>query len=567
MAGENPNSISTATAAAVRTFNCPSCQGVLRIRAAGQSLSIACGSCGAILDATNENYQIIEQGSQKGQRYQVIQLGQRGKLHGTLWEVIGYMERVDGSGVFSWSEYLLFNPMKGFRWLTEFDGHWNYVMNTKSRPDESSLSRRKATLLNKDYHLFHRGSAKVTYVLGEFYWRVHVGEKANVEDFVSPPEILSKEMTKDEVTWSLGTYVEASEIKQAFAGDAAMPPKIGVAPNQPSTYGTSSKEVLGLWGMFLCLLLVAQFVIVIMSSGSRVYFEEMVFSPLDSDRMKVSAPFEMKDGMTNVEIEIEAPVSNNWLEIQGDLVNDETGEVTEFEEGVEFYSGSDSDGYWSEGSRRNTIVLSSIPAGKYHLNLEATGTALPSLSVASQATDKIVTPTNAAPRTEKWPNGLVKSIEPIVNGKIEGIAYYFHDNGKPYAEIPFFRGEKHGKYRVLRPDGTVDQELNYRFGKLHGSSRWFDADGNLKQSVDYQDGIVVQDSGKKALGNFPVSIRVRRDVVTWSNFLWSFFLISVFPMFIWWRSRSFEVNRWSTSDFSPYYQEDDTVVGFLGDDE
>ncbi len=26
---------------------------------------------------------------------------------------------------YSWHEYVLFNPYKGFRYLTEYDGHWN----------------------------------------------------------------------------------------------------------------------------------------------------------------------------------------------------------------------------------------------------------------------------------------------------------------------------------------------------------------------------------------------------------------------------------------------------------
>ena len=49
----------------------------------------------------------------------------------------------------------------------------------------------------------------------------------------------------------------------------------------------------------------------------------------------------------------------------------------------------------------------------------------------------------------------------------------------------------------------------------------------------------------------------RRDVTTWSNFWFAFVLLTIVPAFLWWRTRSFEKSRWSTSDFSPYWSEDD----------
>ena len=37
---------------------------------------------------------------------------------------------VEFEGVrYFWQEYLLYNPMTGFRWLVESDGHWSYVTN------------------------------------------------------------------------------------------------------------------------------------------------------------------------------------------------------------------------------------------------------------------------------------------------------------------------------------------------------------------------------------------------------------------------------------------------------
>ena len=47
-------------------------------------------------------------------------------------------------------------------------------------------------------------------------------------------------------------------------------------------------------------------------------------------------------------------------------------------------------------------------------------------------------------------------------------------------------------------------------------------------------------------------LTVKRDVGTFSNYLWCLFFVSILPVIVWLRSRSIEVARWSDSDFSPY---------------
>ncbi|MEQ1645119.1 MAG: hypothetical protein ABL959_16840, partial [Pyrinomonadaceae bacterium] len=39
---------------------------------------------------------------------------------------------------------------------------------------------------------------------------------------------------------------------------------------------------------------------------------------------------------------------------------------------VEYYSGSDSDGAWTEGSKSTDATISSLPGGKYSLKVEGT---------------------------------------------------------------------------------------------------------------------------------------------------------------------------------------------------
>ena len=74
--------------------------------------------------------------------------------------------------------------------------------------------------------------------------------------------------------------------------------------------------------------------------------------------------------MANLQLVFKAPVDDSWLYISGELVNDDDGTSYPFEQTVEFYSGSDSDGYWTEGSTTNALLIPAVPGGKYYLNLD-----------------------------------------------------------------------------------------------------------------------------------------------------------------------------------------------------
>jgi hypothetical protein len=60
-------------------------------------------------------------------------------------------------------------------------------------------------------------TARVTYVLGEFYWRVRRGETARVDDYEAQDKRLSREASAGEVTWSQGRTLSAAEVADAFA--------------------------------------------------------------------------------------------------------------------------------------------------------------------------------------------------------------------------------------------------------------------------------------------------------------------------------------------------------------
>ncbi|HWX93919.1 MAG TPA: DUF4178 domain-containing protein, partial [Terriglobales bacterium] len=203
----------------------------MTIRSFGNAVTIVCESCHSILDAKDPNLQILQRFKVATGEYRpLIPLGTRGKIRGADYEVTGFERRtilVDGIP-YSWHEYVLFNPYKGFRYLTEYSGHWNDVSILKALPDvQTYASPPTVKYLGETYKHFQTAKAETSFVLGEFPWQVRVGESVEVTDYVSPPRVLSSEATGNEVTWSMGEYMSGKDIWAAFRLSGSAPETVG----------------------------------------------------------------------------------------------------------------------------------------------------------------------------------------------------------------------------------------------------------------------------------------------------------------------------------------------------
>src|SRR5260370_995372 len=221
-----------------KALNCPKCGAAITLRSFGQAATVVCGSCHSILDAKDPNLAILQQFEAATREVKpLIPLGTRGKLRGTDCEVIGFQRRhskVEGISYY-WHEYVLFNPYKGIRYLSEYDGHWNDISICKQLPLNEGTS---ANYLGEIYKPFQTSDANTDFVLGEFPWQVRVGEHAVVTDFVHPPLVLSPEKLNTEVTWSIGEYISVSEVLVAFHIPRAPPPEMRAFKKQPSPVPT-----------------------------------------------------------------------------------------------------------------------------------------------------------------------------------------------------------------------------------------------------------------------------------------------------------------------------------------
>lgn len=358
-------------------LGCPQCGGPLELRAPDRTERVTCPNCNSLLDVNQGQLEYLK--SLRPPDFQpLIPIGTSGDVPEGKMMVIGAMSRsvtIEGTQYF-WYEYLLYNPQIGFRWLVHSDNHWNYVYAVP--PGEVAEMPKTASFRNKNYKIFQDAQCVVESVLGEFYWKVEAGEKVQGVDYVAPPYILSKEVSRvytsdkkftGEINWSLGTYITVNQIEKAF-GVSGLPRPSGVAPNQPYKH----KWVYKYWLIiFLISLLLGISALALSGSTKDVYSQQVNFQPLpnpDGTQVFFSEPFEIA-GRRNIRIIGESQVNNTWIDLEGDLISEETGVVQSFPIAISYYAGVEDGESWTEGSRKDSTDTSSLPAGKYVLRLEA----------------------------------------------------------------------------------------------------------------------------------------------------------------------------------------------------
>lgn len=361
----------------VKALNCPGCGAALTVRSFGNAVTIVCDSCHSILDAKDPNLQILQRFEvATGEDRPLIPLGTRGKLRGTDYEVIGFQRRtihVDGIP-YSWHEYVLFNPYKGFRYLTEYNGHWNDVSILKALPEVHAYGTPTVRYLGETYKHFQTARAGTSFVLGEFPWRVRVGEAGLVTDYVSPPRVLSSEQTGKEVTWSMGEYMTGKDVWKAFRLPGDPPEAVGVYENQPSPMSADTKNIWVAFAGFLLLLVVMMIGFDMISRDEQVFTGSYRYdSNQRGEASFVTDDFELKGHTSNVEVKTSTDLNNRWIYLNYALINEDTGKALDFGREVSYYYGRDSDGAWTEGSANDSVAVPSVPPGKYYLRVEPEG--------------------------------------------------------------------------------------------------------------------------------------------------------------------------------------------------
>lgn len=363
----------------VRAVTCPHCGGTLEVRAAGWSVNLACQYCGSILDVSRPEVQLIQEHNRAAAGF-ALPLGSRGRLFDTEWDVIGGLERSDAWS--NWREYLLFNPYVGYRWLVEFEGDWKFGTMLLDRPEEKG----DAVVWHGQRFRQEDEAALATTetVIGEFYWRVASGDRALCASYTCRDFTLSREEADGEVNWTQLVALSGGHVESAFG---ILPPE----PEKPRGGGNKGRgnkgrgyalfeaeaapginDIPAMLGLSF-LTLVAALILMFGFAGGSAQITADIEAPFGHTAegirlgsITVNRPWQFVSVTSRA-----GTLNNQWVDLDYSLVDRATGQSIDAYDLVEHYTGSDSDGPWSEGNSMATIQFGHIPKGTYDVFVDA----------------------------------------------------------------------------------------------------------------------------------------------------------------------------------------------------
>jgi len=217
-----------------RSVQCPSCGAALAVKLA-TTQSIVCPQCRAVIDLTSAQQDdvggaLAHYAQSHGSEPQ-IPLGSLGTLalgsaEALSWQVVGYVERCevaegeDDEQTF-WREYLLYHRSVGFAFLVDAEDGWSWSAPTTGAPQPFGDSVKHEGVLYKKLYDY---VGKVTFVLGEFYWRLARDQRTANTDYAGTGAASAKRLNREatrgegtsEVVWSAGETLSADTVLNAF---------------------------------------------------------------------------------------------------------------------------------------------------------------------------------------------------------------------------------------------------------------------------------------------------------------------------------------------------------------
>jgi ribosomal protein S27E len=358
-----------AKATGVKALQCPRCGSAITLHDKAVQ-SVACPSCLTVLEPADASLRILQQATAARPVEPLIALGSVGKFLGKDWTVIGFQQRVIAAeGVdYPWQEFLLHHPEEGFRWLVESTGHWSWVSPVTNPPRyHTGLP---STIYNGEtYTRYSTGSAETRYVIGEFTWKVEVGETWEIADFIAPPKMLSRESSHSEATWSLSEYLSVEEVAAAFKLKTPLPAPVGIGMNQPNPRTENHRKVCSGFWKFLALAVVAQLLWVFILGSRTLLDQRLVFSPTN-DEPVTTQTFRLDGAARNLVLRHDTDLDNNWLGLNMTLVEKNSGKAWIAQSDVAYWHGVDDGESWSEGDRTRELVFRDLPAGTYYFVID-----------------------------------------------------------------------------------------------------------------------------------------------------------------------------------------------------
>ncbi|MEO3408099.1 DUF4178 domain-containing protein [Mucilaginibacter sp. CAU 1740] len=403
---------------------CPGCKQSITLYDHIAAEAVACPSCFTYSLFSDSGHPYVKERLIRIANKPVLPIGTTATLRDIEYKVIAYIEKKEAAYTqYKWREYMLYNYAKGYAFLAEFDGHWTLIAGKSFYPEleKAKKSFSNTALYNEmEFNLFNSYRPIIDSMIGEFDWDIR-SERIKAQEYIRPPFLLTMEqnLSTQQEDWYLGEYIEVAEIAEAFKIPAGnFPSKEGIGANEPSKHRTRWNGALTISGFAIIAFLLVQLLVGWLRPETvlleHTYALDLPPKPVDTTLKKsvmvtgnhkttdstatsignilqdsatainsvnedVVGNFEFKsfktptftipDGPVPLEVELSSPLDNNWLSTTIELVSEKDNQTWSLTKNIEYYHGYEDGENWSEGGTHETVLLSEIPPGKYHINM------------------------------------------------------------------------------------------------------------------------------------------------------------------------------------------------------
>ena len=291
-----------------KDVDCPNCAAPLEKPSDREVRTLVCSYCGAQLDLSAAQANVMGINSDKVRPNFLLEVGQAGTFAGQRYEVSGRLLYRDNWG-FEGREYVLFNPDRGYLWLAEENGHFILSRPTKQAPTTLVFNlepKYPVKVGDQEFLFYEETSVRIAYVDGALPWLARVSDQFKAATLVAPPKQFGIESDGGEISYFVGDYMTPAEVWKAF-GLRGEPWEVkGVHAAQPYIESPSAKGLqwIGLIFAGLNLLLLAW-----SSLGSGQLVLHAKLTPAEYTQEHLTERFAVEgDGVMH--LKLTAPVNN-----------------------------------------------------------------------------------------------------------------------------------------------------------------------------------------------------------------------------------------------------------------
>src|SRR5688572_10127459 len=260
-------------------LNCPKCSRELLLYTHAQARNIVCEACERLFEIREKGLLTAKHFEKEKTEY-LIPIGTKGRINEIPYQVVGFILYQEQNSSARWREYLLFNPVSGYAFLSEYNGHWNYF-HFISDCSNGLTYYKSINYEGQIFNVFHKYHAKVIYAAGEFFWNITTGNP-QYSEFIAPPYIITRILSNKEVSWLLGKYQEPEIIKEAFGIEKPMPERAEIGSTEVFSGGLSFEKIklITLWAAMALLYMQ---VLLSFSSKEKTLAEATFGMPVDQN--------------------------------------------------------------------------------------------------------------------------------------------------------------------------------------------------------------------------------------------------------------------------------------------